>query len=146
MYMVQHLKALYKLVGDYALYIIYLNALNLKDARVLQSCISEGSLLNSIHPLYLRALLLTLTFCLGKYNMFALLHLVFLVNISNWYVKSSFMYVVLYTTVTVLNFTRSWISITWHSLNWWGKYLQIRFRRAMFLLSVFSSFDMMFPA
>ncbi len=54
---------------------------------------SEGSLLNSIHPLYLLALLLTHKFCLGKYNLFALLYLVFLVDISDWYVKSSFMYV-----------------------------------------------------
>ncbi len=44
---------------------------------------------------------------------FALLYVVFLVDISDGYVKSSFMYVgvrlckVLYTIVTVLNFTRS---------------------------------------
>ncbi len=62
----------------------------MKDARVLQSCMSEGSLLNSIHSLYLRALLLTHKFCLGTYNLFALLYLVFLVDISDWYVKRSF--------------------------------------------------------
>ncbi len=77
---------------------------------------SEGSLLNSIHQLYLRALLLTHKFCLGTYNLFTFLYLVFLVDISDWYVKSSFCMWVLYTIVTVLNFTRSWISITWHSL------------------------------
>ncbi len=49
--------------------------MHLKDARVLQSCISESSLLNSIHPLYLRALLLKHKFCLGTYNLFALLYL-----------------------------------------------------------------------
>ncbi len=87
--------------------------LHLKDARILQSCMSEGSLLNSIHPLYLRALLLTHKFCLDTYNLFALLYLVFLVNISDWYMKSSFMYMgvrlckVLYTIVTVLNVTQS---------------------------------------
>ncbi len=87
----------------------------------LQFCMSEGSL-NLIDLLYLSALLLTQKICLGTYTLFALLYLVFLVDISDWYVKSSFMCVgvrlcrVLYTMVTVLNVTRSSIGITWHSL------------------------------
>ncbi len=62
---------------------------HLKNARVLQSFMSEGSLLNSAHPLYLRALLLTYTICLSTYNLFTLLYLLFLVDISDWYVTSS---------------------------------------------------------
>ncbi len=111
MYMVQHLKTLKHLkksINDYTLCIIYLNALHLKDASILQSCMSEGSLLNSIHPLYLKALLLTHKFCLGSYNLFTLLYLVFVVDISDCYVKNSFMYVdvrlrkVLYTNRRLL--------------------------------------------
>ncbi len=56
-------------------------------------CMSEGSLLNSIHPLDIRALLQTHKYYLGTYYLFAFLYLVFLVDISDWYVKSSFMYV-----------------------------------------------------
>ncbi len=80
--------------------------------------IRPTKIISSIHPLYLRALLPTHIFYLGTYNLFALLYLVFLLNISDWYVKSSFMYVgvrlckVLYRIVTVLNFTGSRIDIT----------------------------------
>ncbi len=45
MYMVQHLKTL-KPINDYTLCIIYL-----KDDRVLQSCMCEGSLLNTLSTL-----------------------------------------------------------------------------------------------
>ncbi len=71
-------KTFKKYIGDYTLCIIYLNALHLKDARVLQSCMSEGSLLNLIHPLCLKVLLLTCKFCLCTYNLFALLKVSFL--------------------------------------------------------------------